>query len=492
MPRGHTKSRYGCRECKQRHIKCDESKPSCVNCTTVKRQCSFHASAPVTPLPLHPVSPHSLRGHQSNPAATDNGTPPHDLVETPHSNHDDHLQTPSSAQDTPCSTQRDTLPDDHFTIVHLQLLHHYQTELSSLLIAQQPQAAPMLRYMVTEALGTPFLMDQVLEVAAAHKHATTRQPDYFLEAANLQSRSMRKFHAAREALGGDALFHQHPLAVLSFSMLVSHSALFFACAAATRHHQQCSAQSHSISASQPDSRDTVTFGTVLDELGTCYMIHGGMADVAKQVIPLVDQDVRDELFGFAGKTILANPGTTQQHESLPQEAAPTDPPAAAEVNSTHLSDDEPPFRELQDLLSSLATLSTSSTSTNSLSPDFTTTPSAKISTRDLETYTETLAVLSKEYSSATKADGIRSRSQRYLSATQHFLVRSPPAYRELFAQRRPEALVIFAYYGVIVHRAGEYWGVGQVAGRVLVKGIEGYLGGWWKEWLRWCVAQVGL
>ncbi|KAH7116462.1 hypothetical protein EDB81DRAFT_819612 [Dactylonectria macrodidyma] len=39
--RAHKKSRGGCRPCKDRHVKCDESRPQCVNCLTNERQCSY-------------------------------------------------------------------------------------------------------------------------------------------------------------------------------------------------------------------------------------------------------------------------------------------------------------------------------------------------------------------------------------------------------------------------------------------------------------------
>ncbi|KXJ86057.1 hypothetical protein Micbo1qcDRAFT_168867, partial [Microdochium bolleyi] len=71
MGRGHTKSRFGCRECKQRHVKCDESRPSCVNCTTVKRHCSFLTTGTATPLPRLP--PVLTPENSSSPASADPG-----------------------------------------------------------------------------------------------------------------------------------------------------------------------------------------------------------------------------------------------------------------------------------------------------------------------------------------------------------------------------------------------------------------------------------
>ncbi|KAH7019602.1 hypothetical protein EDB80DRAFT_205187 [Ilyonectria destructans] len=68
LRRAHRKSRKGCWECKRRHIKCDESRPACGNCVVSERSCSFPpaatpatsaptpASAPTpTPIPFHPL-----------------------------------------------------------------------------------------------------------------------------------------------------------------------------------------------------------------------------------------------------------------------------------------------------------------------------------------------------------------------------------------------------------------------------------------------------
>ncbi|KAH6689839.1 hypothetical protein F5X68DRAFT_260420 [Plectosphaerella plurivora] len=55
--KGHVKSRTGCRTCKRRKIKCDESKPECRNCIRFGVSCDF---SPI-PLPRHP-SPTRRRG----------------------------------------------------------------------------------------------------------------------------------------------------------------------------------------------------------------------------------------------------------------------------------------------------------------------------------------------------------------------------------------------------------------------------------------------
>ncbi|KAF2860240.1 hypothetical protein K470DRAFT_217553 [Piedraia hortae CBS 480.64] len=42
--RSHTKSRKGCRTCKRRHIRCDETFPQCRNCTKHRVQCDYSQS----------------------------------------------------------------------------------------------------------------------------------------------------------------------------------------------------------------------------------------------------------------------------------------------------------------------------------------------------------------------------------------------------------------------------------------------------------------
>ncbi|KAL2214123.1 hypothetical protein CC79DRAFT_1392004 [Sarocladium strictum] len=58
--RPHRKSRDGCAECKRRHIRCDKGRPACTNCTIAERACAYPAgsSAPAKTKATHspPVS----------------------------------------------------------------------------------------------------------------------------------------------------------------------------------------------------------------------------------------------------------------------------------------------------------------------------------------------------------------------------------------------------------------------------------------------------
>lgn len=56
-------------------------------------------------------------------------------------------------------------------------------------------------------------------------------------------------------------------------------------------------------------------------------------------------------------------------------------------------------------------------------------------------------------------------------------------YTELLSERKPEALVVLAYFSILLHGSRSFWAVGD-AGRFLLTVIEGYLGEDWGEWLR--------
>jgi hypothetical protein len=57
LRRAHRKSRNGCWECKRRHIKCDENRPACSNCVISERTCSFPAPPTPAAAPTPPPQP---------------------------------------------------------------------------------------------------------------------------------------------------------------------------------------------------------------------------------------------------------------------------------------------------------------------------------------------------------------------------------------------------------------------------------------------------
>ncbi|KAE8449643.1 hypothetical protein EG329_007973 [Mollisiaceae sp. DMI_Dod_QoI] len=57
-------------------------------------------------------------------------------------------------------------------------------------------------------------------------------------------------------------------------------------------------------------------------------------------------------------------------------------------------------------------------------------------------------------------------------------------YTELLAKRSPEALVVLAYFAVLLHRCRNLWALGD-AGRILLNAVIDYLPSEWESWLIW-------
>jgi hypothetical protein len=56
-------------------------------------------------------------------------------------------------------------------------------------------------------------------------------------------------------------------------------------------------------------------------------------------------------------------------------------------------------------------------------------------------------------------------------------------------QRKPEALIILAYFGLLVDSYGDCWVIGN-SGQVLMQAIQSYLGPFWSKWLEYPMSFV--
>lgn len=167
--RTHYKSRRGCKECKQRHVKCDEQRPVCLQCSTLDRSCSYAYVIPDPPVP--------------------DGSSP--LSKT----------TPLASPPAPAAQQ---LPPQVFNLGHLALLHHVETDLMrppyTHFIADEKNSSRLLRMIIQSALSTPFLMDEVLAFAALHlsvlESDVVKKNHHRDQAAQLQIRALALFNGA--------------------------------------------------------------------------------------------------------------------------------------------------------------------------------------------------------------------------------------------------------------------------------------------------------
>lgn len=198
--RTHYKSRKGCSECKKRHVKCDEQRPVCLQCSTLGRSCSYTF--------LNPIGPRSASSGLSPSPSPTPLTPP---VATP--------ESPRPQQQ----------PQQIFDLSHLALLHHVESELIkppySLLVADEKDAQALVRLMVTSALSSPFLMDELLAFAAAHLSLLSAESSvrdqYRHQAAQLQARALSLFNAITPEIT-----EQNCTAMFFFSSIIGIHMLF--------------------------------------------------------------------------------------------------------------------------------------------------------------------------------------------------------------------------------------------------------------------------
>lgn len=114
-----------------------------------------------------------------------------------------------------------------------------------------------------------------------------------------------------------------------------------------------------------------------------------------------------------------------------------------------------------------------------------------------EVYNETLELLLRCSSWMEQFDLMTDEAQstfgynRFCSGPFIWLINAPERYIVLQQQRQPPALIIFAYYGVLLHRLNNYWWA-EGCGRSIVKAAEACLGPYWSSLLDCPKQAVGL
>ncbi|KAI0202911.1 hypothetical protein F4808DRAFT_61604 [Astrocystis sublimbata] len=401
------KSRHGCRECKARHVKCDEGKPSCANCRVRRLSCSF--------LPNIPVLPRTTASTPSCPLET--GASPLATAISPPASRCElatavPLAGPTISLDFLLSTEQT------FKFHHLELLHNFRSDVLGRVLAP----ATIDRYMsmaVEEASKAPYIMDQLLAISAANM--STKRPHkqhfYQQEATQLQTRGLASFNASKEVA-------ENALAGFVFSTLLSQQVLF-------------------------DAFSTRSdFPLFLDSLVNAFRICSGVKFIAGSAWPLI-REIYGKQTGIAMPTDYMVSGA---QTILTQKLA-----------------------ELEMLLAR-----------ENLGPS------------TLNPCSSALCIL-REISHSPPSDRSKISSFR-TTRVLHWAVRVPPEFVQLLEQRRPEALIITAYFALLVHDTRDYWAYGDT-GAFLIRSITRFLGTYWAQWLAWpnqvldsagCVDEVRL
>ncbi|KFX93673.1 hypothetical protein V490_04742 [Pseudogymnoascus sp. VKM F-3557] len=184
--RVHKKSKNGCQECKRRHMKCDERRPSCVNCTTSERSCTYlnaggkpPSLSSVSPVSSPALSNASRVSFVGSPAATSAMAVPQNgsfspLGASPVSSGHQSQFTPSTVSPAIAgSTIAEPSPQSQtasreVNMLHLELFYHALNERSLYIGASQNYVQTMTELVMPPAFSHPFLMNELLALSALH------------------------------------------------------------------------------------------------------------------------------------------------------------------------------------------------------------------------------------------------------------------------------------------------------------------------------------
>jgi hypothetical protein len=72
----------------------------------------------------------------------------------------------------------------------------------------------------------------------------------------------------------------------------------------------------------------------------------------------------------------------------------------------------------------------------------------------------------------------------YSQSASAFSVTLEAGFIDMLRKHQPEALVILAYFGVLLHRCRNFWAFGE-AGGTIICAVAGHLGSYWQEALAW-------
>ncbi|KAI1272530.1 hypothetical protein F5Y07DRAFT_301536 [Xylaria sp. FL0933] len=380
--RTHYKSRNGCQQCKQRHVKCDEQRPACLQCSMTARSCLYvrvksngsQVAAPVTPTAQ---------------------SPPSCLVVQPEVR---------NAANPPGPALRE-VPQQSFDLSHLVLFHHVESGLMAPpnwhLAADKEGPQRLLHMVVTSALSTPYLMDAVLGFAALHLSTLasdfTSQRRYRLQAIHLQTRALALYNAACPEIT-----EQNCKVLLLYSAFIGMHML------------------HETITSQTDSRE------LLDK----FIQFTGLYHGVKVVINRAWYILRESELSSIVDEIEAADGLETSCESI--------------------------CHELSCFLTTIR---------DKLGPS---------SFQACQNAVQSLEWIFHQRSVLCAAAG-----QRIVLS---WPVRMSAAYLQMLRERQPEALVIMAYWAILLHYERDFWLFGQ-GGRFLIDAISDYLGPYWDKWL---------
>ncbi|CAG8111578.1 unnamed protein product [Penicillium olsonii] len=389
--RTHKKSRNGCIECKRRHMKCDEKRPICSNCTSSQRHCEFvgpgqfihasrSASRELTAGSPSVVSPSTVSSTGLSPAQT--------------------FQQPS--------TFSDVAP---VNMLHVEFTHNLCSE-EMIKALGSPDTSNVISFQdfMDYGINAPYLINELLSLSALHLSIIRPEKRNFYQqhSTQLQNHALNYFNAS------------------SSHITDQNTAPIFLFAATLGMHKLCETLV---------CRDN-DFEAFLDRFVQYAVLHHGVRVIAGQG--------RWELLHQTKLKPLLELG--KRIPSLDSRLGPVCQELLDRIQGVGLDDSV-----------------------------------VRIYRQAVQAVQSAMTVIEQRVPGGNNVDIIVA-----------WPVLVPREYIDLISERKGEALVIFAFFGALVHTHSHIWLFGD-GGEYLVRSISQYLGLQWDEWLRWpCQHLAGM
>lgn len=432
--RSHRKSRNGCAECKRRHIRCDEGRPACTNCAIAERACSFPLEAPHH----HQQRVYSPARSSSSTGSRSKASP---IVRTPPTIEEERRSMPPQQSRAPSQAPSLSGPSQPSSAA--------------------PPSLPSFNDTFADT-APPSTLPPPLPAGATQLPPSTFTPQHLalLHHVETQMSSDILGFGKTPAIVGIAIQHANECPYL-LDQLLAFSAMHLAHkspeAAASYRHQATELQTRAVAYFNAQTQSLATeellypiprflfaamlslhvlaetlayhrsdFHHFIDRFIECIHLHWGIRPVIKPTWQLL---LESELGTILSITIIQKPeDPLSGSETLPLHAL---------VNNSDLS------------------------------------PSSIAACR------ETIAMLQWAFDLTGRLP-----TQDLPHGVSGFSVLVPGDFVGILRKHQPEALVILAYYGVLLHRARKYWICGD-NGQFMIRSIAQHLGTYWADAMRY-------
>ncbi|KAK4119801.1 hypothetical protein N657DRAFT_658783 [Parathielavia appendiculata] len=230
---GYTKSRTGCLRCKQRRVKCDETKPSCKACVRHGVECSLSLST--DPNNANSPSPASSANHAGIPSPGPSPGPQSHLAPSRRSRPRSINPKPSDNPPFQPPPSITVPPGDLHGPEAEPSPHGSALTMTGSPLATTPDPFPYLAKFVT---GPPEedTADWVFDLELLHHFTTCTYPTFMIDRSRTETNRMWQIEVPKQAFVHVFLLHQI-LAIASYHLAYLHPQSRQAYALRASHHQ---------------------------------------------------------------------------------------------------------------------------------------------------------------------------------------------------------------------------------------------------------------